>query len=58
MEMFVGHYGVSFAVKRSDPAIPLWVLFVAVRMLDVAWSPLVLLGIEDENLILEAGIEN
>lgn len=49
--MFVGHYGVSFAVKRSDPAIPLWVLFVAVQLLDVAWAPLVLLGIEKVRIV-------
>jgi hypothetical protein len=35
--MFVGHYGVSFAIKRGDKTIPLWVLFVAVQLLDV-WS--------------------
>ncbi len=28
--MFVGHYGVSFATKKVDPSIPLWVLFIAV----------------------------
>ena len=44
--MFVGHYGVSFAVKRWEPALPLWLLFVAVQLLDVAWAPFVLLGIE------------
>jgi len=49
--MFVGHYGVSFPIKRSNPAIPLWVLFVAVQMLDVAWSPLILLGIEKVRIV-------
>ena len=33
--MFVGHYGVSFAAKRGEPSIPLWVLFIAVQLLDV-----------------------
>jgi hypothetical protein len=33
--MFIGHYGVGFAAKRIDPSIPLWVLFVAVQLLDV-----------------------
>ena len=32
--MFVGHYGVSFAAKSADRSIPLWVLFVAVQLLD------------------------
>src|SRR2546426_4112486 len=44
--MFVGHYGVSFAAKKAEPAIPLWVLFIAVQLLDVLWAPFVLLGIE------------
>src|SRR5207247_2988805 len=44
--MFVGHYGVSFAAKKAEPAIPLWVLFIAVQLLDVVWAPFVLLGIE------------
>jgi hypothetical protein len=44
--MFVGHYGVVFAVKTERNKIPLWVLFVAVQLLDFLWAPLVLLGIE------------
>ena len=49
--MFVGHYGVSFAAKRGDSSIPLWVLFIAVQLLDVAWAPLVLLGIEKVRIV-------
>jgi hypothetical protein len=49
--MFVGHYGVSFAAKRVEPSIPLWVLFVAVQWLDVLWAPLVLLGIEKVRIV-------
>jgi hypothetical protein len=52
--MFVGHYGVSFAVKRADASIPLWILFVAVQLLDVVWAPLVLLGVEKVRIV--AGI--
>src|SRR5213080_2943122 len=44
--MFVGHYGVAFAVKTQRNKIPLWVLFVAVQLLDCLWAPFVLLGIE------------
>jgi len=44
--LFIGHYGVSFAIKRAEPAIPLWVAFVAVQFLDLLWAILVLLGIE------------
>jgi hypothetical protein len=49
--MFVGHYGVSFAAKRAEPAIPLWVLFLAVQLLDVLWAPFVLLGIEKVRIV-------
>ena len=44
--MFVGHYGVAFGVKTPRNKIPLWVLFVAVQLLDFLWVPFVLLGIE------------
>ena len=49
--MFIGHYGVSFAAKRIAPSIPLWVLFVAVQLLDVLWAPFVLLGIEKVRIV-------
>src|SRR6266498_4600871 len=49
--MFVGHYGVSFTAKKAEPAIPLWVLFIAVQLLDVLWAPLVLLGIEKVRIV-------
>jgi hypothetical protein len=44
--MFVGHYGVSFAVKSFDRDIPLWLLFMAVQFVDVLWAIFVLLGVE------------
>src|SRR6266480_4294208 len=49
--MFVGHYGVSFAAKKAEPAIPLWVLFIAVQLLDFLWAPFVLLGIEKVRIV-------
>jgi len=49
--MFVGHYGASFAAKRGAPSVPLWVLFIAVQLLDVVWAPLVLLGIEKVRIV-------
>jgi hypothetical protein len=42
--MFVGHYGVAFAVKTPRNKIPLLVLFVAVQLLDFLCAPFVLLG--------------
>ena len=49
--MFVGHYGVSFAAKKVEPDIPLWLLFMAVQLLDVVWAPLVLLGVERVRIV-------
>jgi len=49
--MFVGHYGPSFAVKAIRPAIPLWLLFIAVQFVDVVWAVLVLLGIEKVRIV-------
>src|SRR2546426_3545814 len=49
--MFVGHYGVSLAAKRGDRSIPLWVLFLAVQLLDVFWSLFVLIGIEKVRIV-------
>ena len=49
--MFVGHYGVGFAARRADSSIPLWVLFLAVQLLDVLWAPCILLGIEKVRIV-------
>jgi membrane-bound metal-dependent hydrolase YbcI (DUF457 family) len=49
--MFVGHYGPSLAIKSLRPAIPLWLLFIAVQLVDVAWAVLVLLGIEKVRIV-------
>jgi membrane-bound metal-dependent hydrolase YbcI (DUF457 family) len=49
--MFVGHYGVSFAAQRMNRHIPLWVLFIAVQLLDVFWAPFILLGIEKVRIV-------
>ena len=49
--MFVGHYGPSFAIKSIQPHIPLWLLFIAVQLLDVGWSVLVFLGVEKVRIV-------
>ncbi|MFY9601157.1 MAG: hypothetical protein WB540_17280 [Pseudolabrys sp.] len=49
--MFIGHYGPSLACKAWKPAIPLWVLFVAVQLVDIIWALLVLLGIEKARIV-------
>lgn len=49
--MFIGHYGAGLAVKAADRSIPLWLLFLAVQLVDVAWAVLVILGIEKVRIV-------
>ncbi|MBI1846791.1 MAG: hypothetical protein HYR86_07445 [Candidatus Rokubacteria bacterium] len=49
--MFVGHYSAAFAARAVDRDVPLWHLFVAVQLVDVAWAALVLLGIEKVRVV-------
>ena len=49
--MFVGHYSASFAGRSAEKRIPLWVLFIAVQLIDVLWSIFVLLGIERVRIV-------
>jgi hypothetical protein len=49
--MFIGHYGPSFAAKRCELSVPLWILFIAVQLLDVFWGIFVILGIEMVRII-------
>ena len=39
------------ACKAWKPVIPLWILFVAVQLVDIVWAFLVLLGIEKVRII-------
>src|SRR5215470_8870621 len=49
--MFVGHYSASFAGKAVEKRIPLWLLFIAVQLVDVLWGIFVLLGIEKVRIV-------
>ena len=49
--MFIGHYGPAYAIKAIRPTIPLWLLFVAVQLVDVGWALLVLLGVEKVRIV-------
>lgn len=49
--MFIGHYGPAYAIKRWQPQVSLFVLFIAVQLVDVAWSILVLLGVEKVRIV-------
>jgi membrane-bound metal-dependent hydrolase YbcI (DUF457 family) len=44
--MFLGHYGVAFALKRVEPKISLGTLFLAAQLADVLWGCFLLLGWE------------
>jgi hypothetical protein len=49
--MFLGHYGVAFALKRAEPKLSLGTLFVAVQLLDLLWGIFVLLGWEHARIV-------
>ena len=49
--MFVGHFGPSFLAKVLDKTIPLWLLFLAVQLVDILWTIFVLLGIEKVRIV-------
>ena len=44
--MFLGHYGVAFALKRMEPKLSLGTLFVAVQPADLLWGVFLLAGWE------------
>ena len=44
--MFIGHFALGFAAKRSAPRVSLAVLFLAAQLADVLWPVLVWLGLE------------
>lgn len=51
--MFLGHYGVAFALKRAEPKASLGTLFLAAQLLDLLWGIFVLLGWEHARIIPE-----
>jgi hypothetical protein len=44
--MFLGHYGIAFALKRAEPKLSLGTLFLAVQLADLLWGIFLLLGWE------------
>jgi hypothetical protein len=44
--VLAGHYSAAFLAKSAAPTTPLWLLALAVQLLDVFWAGFVLLGIE------------
>jgi hypothetical protein len=49
--MFLGHYGVAFALKRAEPKLSLGTLFLAVQLADLLWGFFVLLGWEHARIV-------
>ena len=49
--MFLGHYGVAFALKRVEPKLSLGTLFISVQLLDLLWGIFVLLGWEHARIV-------
>ena len=49
--MFVGHYSVALAARRTTVDLPLWVWFIAVQWLDLGFMTLVLFGVEKVRIV-------
>jgi len=49
--VFIGHYGVAFALRGVERKVPLWLFFLAVQGVDVLWCLLVLAGIEKVSIV-------
>jgi len=44
--VLAGHYSAAFLAKAAAPRTPLWLLALAVQLVDVLWAGFVLLGVE------------
>jgi hypothetical protein len=51
--MFLGHYGIAFALKRAEPKLSLGTLFIAVQFPDLLWGIFVLIGWEVARIVPE-----
>ena len=49
--MLAGHYAPALLIKAARPGVPMWLLFVAVQLADIAWAVFVLLGIEKVRIV-------
>lgn len=49
--MFIGHYSIALALKKTEPTASLGFLFLAVQLADILFFPFVLLGIERASII-------
>jgi hypothetical protein len=44
--MFIGHFGIAFAARRTTPELSLGTTFLAAQLLDLLWPTLLLVGAE------------
>ena len=44
--MFIGHYSVSYVIKKKELGLPLWHLFLATQLMDIIWCIFIFFGIE------------
>lgn len=44
--MFVGHYAAALAARAVEPRAPLWTYVLGCQAIDIAWSGLILVGLE------------
>ena len=49
--MFIGHYGVALAAKRTAPRVSLGMLIIAAQLVDLVWPMLLLLGVERVSIV-------
>ncbi|RHX94333.1 hypothetical protein DLM76_09580 [Leptospira yasudae] len=49
--MFIGHYSVAFALKKTVPKTPLWSLLVGVQFVDFLFMIFIMIGVEHMRLI-------
>lgn len=50
--MFVGHYAAALAARAIEPRAPLWTYVLGCQAVDIAWSGLIIAGVE------KAGIDH
>ncbi|AJY73826.1 hypothetical protein [Paenibacillus beijingensis] len=56
--MFAGHFGLAAAVKAKAPKVPLWAIMTSTQLLDIAFVPLFIKGIEPIETIAGGGYGN
>jgi hypothetical protein len=49
--MFLGHYGVAYALKRAEPRVSLGTLFLSVVLVDIMWGVFLLTGWEQARVV-------